>query len=295
MADFVITCCSTADLTREHFNRRNVPLAYFKFTIDGVTYPDDLGESMPFETFYGKIAAGSMPVTTQVNATEYADLFEPFLKDGIDVLHLTLSSGISGAYNSAKIAETELRAKYPDRKLVVIDTLAASSGYGLLLDKALDMRDAGASFDEIAEWVEKNKLRLHHWFFTSDLKHLKRGGRVSSAAAIVGMFLNICPILNVNNAGLLTPRSKVRGKKNVILEMAKLMVKHAEGGANYTGKCFISQSACYEDARALADELEKEIPGIDGGVLINSIGTVIGSHTGPGTVALFFWGDERGV
>ncbi|MDR1329263.1 MAG: DegV family EDD domain-containing protein, partial [Oscillospiraceae bacterium] len=182
MSEYVITCCSTADLTREYFTERDVPLGYFKFTMNGKTYADDFGETMPLKEFYETVAAGAMPVTSQLNVTEYIALFEPFLRAGTDVLHLALSSGISGSYGSAKIAEEELRPKYPDRKIYVIDSLAASSGYGLLLDAALDMRDAGETIDRTMAWVEANKLKLNHWFFTSDLTHLKRGGRVSGAA-----------------------------------------------------------------------------------------------------------------
>ncbi|NLB29941.1 MAG: DegV family protein [Clostridiales bacterium] len=293
MPDYIISCCSTTDLNREYFENRSVPLGYFKYTIDGKEYTDDLGETMPFEEFYARIAAGAMPVTSQINVTEYIAMFEPRLQEGRDILHMTLSSGISGSYNSAKIAEAELREKYPDRKLFVIDSTGASSGYGLLVDTALDMRDGGAGIDEVAEWVEANKNRLHHWFFTSDLKHFKRGGRVSATAAAMGSLLNICPILNVNSEGKLIPRTKVRGKKNVIKEMVELMKKHAEGGVNYNKKCFISNSACLEDAEALAKLVEAELPNIDGGVRIYDIGSIIGAHTGPGTVALFFWGDER--
>jgi DegV family protein with EDD domain len=252
-----------------------------------------MGKSMPIAEFYSRISAGAMPVTSQVNTEAYTEMFESYLSQGIDVLHISLSSGISGSYSSAAAAQKELAPRYPDRKLYVIDSLAASSGYGLLLDKSLDMRDAGATIDEVHEWVEDNKLRLHHWFFTSDLTHLRRGGRVSSASAIVGTFLNICPILNVDYHGNLTPRSKVRGKKRVIAEMVERMKSHAEGGLSYSGKCFMSQSACYEDAKALSDAILAEFKNIDGGVVINNIGTVIGSHTGPGTVALFFWGDKR--
>lgn len=270
-----------------------MPLAYFKYTIDGKTYADDLGETMSFKDFYAAVADGAMPVTSQVNVAEYAALFEQYLSQGIDLIHLTLSSGISGSYNSAKIAEEEMRTKYPDRKIAVIDSLAASSGYGLLLDETLNKRDAGYDFDKLVEWVENNKLRVHHWFFTSDLKHLKRSGRVSNITAIAGTFLNICPILNVDNMGRLTPRSKARGKANVVKDVVQRFSSLSDGGSNYSGKCFISHSACHVDAKILAQEISKVAPNILDGVMINSIGTVIGSHTGQGTVALFFWGSER--
>jgi DegV family protein with EDD domain len=280
-------------MTPEFFSGRDVPLAYFHFTMNGKEYPDDMGKTIPIQEFYDSIAAGATPVTSQVNTDAYVQLFEPFLADGIDVLHIALSSGISGSYSSAKIAQTELARRYPDRKLYVVDSLAASSGYGLLVDAALDMRDAGASVDEVYAWAERSKLRLHHWFFTSDLRHLRRGGRISGASAIVGTFLNICPVMDVNSTGHLTPRAKVRGKKKVIAELVERMRRHADGGDGYAGKCFMSQSACREDAQALADDLGEIFKGIDGGIRIHNIGTVIGSHTGPGTVALFFWGDER--
>lgn len=293
MPNYIISCCSPSDLTKEYFERRSVPLGYFKFSIDGKDYIDDLGKSLPLKDFYAMVDAGAMPVTSQVNVADYIAMFEPMLKDGNDVLHLALSSGISGSYNSAKIAEAELRAKYPDRKLIVIDSLAASSGYGLIVDTALDMRDGGMEIDKLADWLEKNKNRLHHWFFTSDLKHFKRGGRVSATAAVMGSLLNICPILNVNSQGKLIPREKARGKKNVTKRMVELMKAHAENGAAYSKKCFISNSACPDDANALIDAINAEIKGIDGGIQLYDIGTTIGSHTGVGTVALFFWGDER--
>jgi DegV family protein with EDD domain len=291
--NYKITCCSTTDMPPEFFSERDVPLAYFHFTLDGADYPDDMGKTIPLKEFYERIDAGAMPSTSQVNTETYIALFEPFLQAGTDVLHIALSSAISGSCGSAKIAERELRAKYPERRIYVVDSLAASSGYGLLVDAALDMREDGAAIDEVYAWLETHKLNMHHWFFTANLKHLRRGGRVSSTSAVVGTFLNICPILNVNDTGHLTARGKARGKKHVIAELVNHMKKHAVNGTAYSGKCFISNSACYEDAEALADAIRAEFKSIKGDILINDIGTVIGSHTGPGTVALFFWGDAR--
>lgn len=293
MNQFVLTCCSTADKTKEYFERRNIPYACFHYTMDGAEYPDDLGQTMPFDEFYQRIADGAMPVTSQVNVSEFTAFFESFLKEGRDVLHICLSSGISGTYNSACIAGRELSVKYPDRKIIIIDSLGASSGFGLLVDAAADLRDAGKSLDDTAAWVEANKLKIHHWFFTSDLSHLKRGGRISAASAMVGSVLNICPLMNIDSEGHLVPRYKIRTKKKVIAEMIKQMEDHALGGADYSGKCFISYSACYEDARAVANLVEERFTHLNGPVMIDSIGAVIGAHTGPGTVALFFFGDER--
>lgn len=293
MFSYVLTCSSTADMPYDYFKKREIPFVSFHYILNGEEYPDDLGQSITFEEFYGKIAAGAMPTTSQVNVVQYIDFFEPFLKEGKDILHVSFSSGLSGSYNSAAIAREELLSKYPDRKILVVDSLGASSGYGLLIDMAADMRDNEAGIDEVYKWVEENKLTVHHWFFSTDLTHYKRGGRISAASAAVGTLLNICPLLNVSADGKLTPRRKIRGKKRVIEEIVHMMEVHAKGGRNYSGKCFISNSACYEDARKVADLVEEKFPLLNGRAEINSIGTVIGSHTGPGTVALFFFGDKR--
>lgn len=293
MSEYVISCCSTADLTEEHFRERKISYICFHYELDGKQYLDDLGKSMPFDKFYEAMVNGADTKTSQINSEEFTEYFEPFLKDGKDILHLTLSSGISGVVNSARIAAEELGEKYPERKIIIIDSLAASSGYGLLMDKLADLRDEGMGLDELATWTEENKLKLHHWFFSSDLTFFIKGGRISKTAGFVGGVLNICPLLNVDNLGRLIPRFKIRTKKKVIKAIVDKMEEFAEGGIDYTGKCYISQSACYEDARAVADLVEERFPKLNGKVVINSIGTTIGSHTGPGTVALFFWGSER--
>ena len=174
-----------------------------------------------------------------------------------------------------------------------MDSLGASSGYGLLMDMLADRRDGGASLEEVRSWAEENKLNVHHWFFSTDLTFYIKGGRVSKTAGMLGTLLKICPLLNMDAQGHLIPREKIRSKKKVIAETVKKMVEHADGGLDYCGKCHISHSACYADARAVADLVEKTFLKLNGTVMINNIGTVIGSHTGPGTVALYFLGDER--
>lgn len=293
MGEYKITCCSTADMSYQYFIEKGIPYACFHYRIGEQEYSDDLGQSVSFKEFYAKIAAGAMPITSQVNADEFEHLFEPILQKGQDVLHLSLSSGISGAHSSALIARDELSLKYPERKIYILDSLGASSGYGMLVDAAWEKQAAGASIDELYEWLEKNKLNLHHWFFSTDLTHYKRGGRISATSFAVGSLLNICPLMNMDHMGRLIPRKKIRGKKHVIEEIVKMMEAHAQGGLAYSGKCFISNSDCPEDAQAVARLVEEKFKNLDGKVLINSVGTVIGSHTGPGTVALFFWGDER--
>lgn len=293
MTGYIISSSSTADMPLEYFKQRNIPYVPFHFILDGKEYPDDLGQSIPFDEFYKRISEGAMPTTSQVNVGQFVDFFTPFLEEGKDILHIEFSSGLSGTYNSATIAREQLLEEYPDRKIEVVDSLAASGGYGLLLDYAVDMKDEGAALEEVRDWVEENKLNVNHWFFSTDLTHYKRGGRISATSAVVGSMLNIAPLLNMNAKGELTPRKKVRGKKQVIKEMVKRMEENALNGTDYDGKCFITHSAAYNDALKVADTIEQNFPSLIGKVEINSVGTVIGSHTGPGTVALFFMGDKR--
>lgn len=293
MSDYILSCCSTADLSKQHLDSRDIKYVYFHYFLDEKEYPDDLGQSMPFDKFYRAMADGAMTRTAQVNISEYLDYFTPFLEAGKDILHLTLSSGISGSYNSAVNAANIARERYPDRKIYVVDSLAASSGYGLLMDALADKRDAGMDIDGLRDWAEENRLRLHHWFFSTDLTFFVRGGRISKAAGVFGGVLNICPLMNVDNLGRLIPREKIRTKKKVIRAIVDKMEQYADGGLDYDGKCYMSNSACLEDAREVARLVEERFKKLNGKVLINSIGTVIGSHTGPGTVALFFWGKKR--
>ncbi len=293
MSEYILSCCSTADLSEEHFQSRSLSYICFHYELDGMQYSDDLGKTMPFDQFYAAMVAGADTKTSQINVDEFITYFEPFLQEGKDILHLSLSSGISGVVNSAMVARDTLAERYPDRKIYVLDSLAASSGYGLLMDKLADLRDEGQSIDEVYEWAQQNLLKLNHWFFSSDLTFFIKGGRISKTAGFVGGMLNICPLLNVNHLGQLIPRYKIRTKRKVIQAIVDKMEECIPEGTAYHGKCYISQSACYEDARAVADLIEERFPGLDGRVLINNIGTTIGSHTGPGTVAVFFWGKER--
>lgn len=290
---YVLSCCSTADLSKEHFEAIDVKYICFHYELDGVQYPDDLGQSIPFDEFYQKMVDGAETRTSQVNVEEYAAYFRTFLEAGQDVLHLCLSSGISGSYNSARIAAEQLREEFPDRKLYVEDSLAAASGFGLLMQTLAEMRDAGADIDTLRDWALENRTKLHHWFFSTDLTFYVKGGRVSKVSGWFGTALNICPLLNVDPNGKLTPRKKIRGKKAVIKAIVAQMEENAQGGTDYNGRCYMCHSACLEDARAVADLVEAKFPHLNGKVEINSIGTTIGSHTGPGTVALFFWGKER--
>ena len=293
MADYILSCCSTVDISAEHLAKRNLSYACFHYYMDGVAYSDDLGKSMPFETFYAKMAAGADTKTSQINMDEFIAYFTPFLKEGKDILHVTLSSGLSGVTNSAMAAAKVLSESYPERKIYIVDSLGASSGYGLLMDKAADLRDGGMTIDQLRDWLLEHRLEMNHWFFSTDLTFYIKGGRVSKVSGWFGTVLKICPLLNMDNAGKLIPRFKIRGKKNVMTEIVQKMKEYAIGGTNYNDKCYISHSACLEDAKAVAAMIEAAFPHLNGKVEINDIGTTIGSHTGPGTVAVFFWGKRR--
>jgi len=293
MGNYCLSCCSAVDLTPERMKQRDLHYVCFRYTLDGTEYPDDMGVTMSSEELFDRMRKGAETKTSQVSVTEYIRHFEPLLREGKDILHVTLSSGLTGTYNSACLAKAELAEQYPERKIYIVDSLGASSGYGLLMETLADQRDAGKTIDELYAWTEENKLRLHHWFFSTDLSFYIRGGRISKAAGLVGTMLNICPLLNMDQEGHLTPREKIRGKKRVLNRIVEQMEQHAEGGTAYRGKCYLCHSLCEEDARAVAALVKERFPQMDGEVEIFPIGTTIGSHTGPGTVALFFWGDRR--
>ena len=293
MSDFQLSCCSAADLSESYFKERDITYLSFHFELDGKDFPDDLGKTISPEELFQRMDAGAATKTSQVTINEYTDFFRGVLSDGRDLLHVTLSSGLSGTYNSAMIAKEIVEEEYPERKIFVMDSLAASSGYGLLVDKLADMRDAGIDIEEVFRWGEENKRKLHHWFFSTDLTYYIRGGRVSRTAGAIGTMLNICPLLNVNFEGHLIPREKVRTKKKVLRRTVDKMLQFADGGKDYNGRVFISHSLCEDDAKELQKMIEEKFLKIEGPIHMFPIGATIGSHTGPGTVALFFWGSER--
>lgn len=292
-SSYVLSCCSTADLSKEDFLDKNISYVCFHFSLNDTLYTDDLGESISISDFYQAMRDGAKTKTSQVNVGEFIAYFTPFLEKGLDIFHVCLSSGLSGVYNSANIAKEALKEKYPNRNIYIVDSLAASSGYGLLMDKLSKLRDKGYSIQELFEWTELHKLELHHWFFSTDLSFYVKGGRISKVSGFVGTALNICPLLNVNDKGQLIPRFKIRGKKKVIKEIVQKMEEFATNGQDYEDDCYISHSDCFDDAKEVATLVEQSFPKLKGKIKIYNVGTTIGSHTGPGTVALFFWGTKR--
>ena len=291
--NYIISCCSTADLSEKHFSDRNIKYVCCHFSMDGKQYLDDLGKSISFDEFYKKLSKGAKVTTSQTGVGEFKEYFEDFLRRGFDILHVSLSSGISGAFNCANAAKNTLSEKYPDRKIYIIDSLSVSSGYGLLMDKIADFRDCGMDIDQLCTWIENNKIKINHWFFTTDLSYLIKGGRISRVSGMFGKLLNIYPLMTVNRSGKLVPKFKIRGKKHVMDKVLEQMELYAENGINYNDKCYISCADCYNDASILADLIEQKFHSLKEKVSIYNIGTVIGCHTGPGLVALFFFGSDR--
>src|SRR5690554_6634950 len=252
-----------------------------------------MGKTISSKEFYNLMRSGASTKTSQINANEYIEFFKPFLENNQDVLHVEISSGLSGSYNSAMLAKSILEEEYPNNKITIIDSLAASAGYGLLVTTAAKLRDNNYSFDELVDWINDNKLNLHHWFYSTDLSYYVKGGTITQTAGFVGSLLNLCPLLNVDNKGKLVPRHKVVGKKRVMKRIVSQMKEFALNNLEYNGKCFISHADILDDAKEVAARIEEEFPNLEGKVEIFNIGTTIGSHTGPGTLALFFMGDTR--
>lgn len=287
MRDYIITVNSTVDLPKEWLIERNVPVIPLKYTIDGETYTDMAGLSS--KEFFAKLREGKMATTSQINPEEAREYLEPYLKEGKDVLHLAFSSGLSGTCNSMRIAAEELKEEYPDAKVYIIDTLCACLGEGLLLYYALKQQASGKTIDETAKWVEENKLHICHNVTVDDLNHLHRGGRVSKTAAVLGTMVQIKPIIHMNQEGCLQVIGKERGRKKALNKIVDMAAKQIQGWEN--DLAMITHGDCVEDAEYVA-KLVREKLGIEE-VLINNIGTVIGSHTGPGVVAVFVMGNER--
>ena len=292
--NIVLSCESTVDLPFAYISGRNIEVLFYTYSVDGVEYDDDMGrDPEALGRFYGFMDAGKFPATSQINVYKYTDYFESLLKlySG-DILHIAMGSGMSPSVNNAVEAAKKLTEKYPDRKIKVIDSLCSCGGYGILVDIAADMRDEGKSFEEIIDWLEDNKSRIHHQFFSTDLKYFKRSGRVSGAAATVATILGICPIMHLNSTGHIVAYGKVRGKKNAIKTTVETMLKDVEEGEDYSGKCVLCHSNCIEEAEETLKLIKKTFPKLKK-IMLSNIGTIIASHSGPGTVALFFVGKPR--
>ena len=290
MSSFVILTDSSADLSASMVQQLDVQVLPLSFVLDGHTYHDHPdNRDMDPRLFYERLRSGDMATTSAVNVAQYTEALEPLLQAGQDVLILAFSSGLSTTYNSSLIAVKELQAKYPDRKLFTVDTLCASLGQGLLVWYAAQARARGGSIEEVRDWIEEHKLNLCHQFTVDDLHFLKRGGRISSATALVGSMLHIKPVLHVDNEGHLINTGKVRGRQAALKALVDRMEHTAIDSGSLT--VFISHGDCLEDAQTVADMVKKRF-GVQE-VYINYVGPVIGAHSGPGTLALFYMGTDR--
>lgn len=289
--EYIITTDSTCDLPKSYIKENNIRVLPLTYVLEGVTY--NIDKTLPINEFYGKMKSGAMPTTSQVNPEEAKEAFLSILEDGVGILHIAFSSGLSGSYNSARIAAEELREENPEYEIYVIDSLCASLGEGMLVHKAVKLKEQGKTIQETVKWLEANKLHVCHNFTPDDLNHLYRGGRVSKTAAILGTMANVKPVLHVDDEGHLIPLSKVRGRKKSLVTLVDNMEKQIGSyiEENKRDGVFIGHGDVEEDARFVAD-LVKERFGIES-FLISYVGPVIGSHTGPGILALFFMGEKR--
>lgn len=287
MNEFVIVSDSTVDLPKEYLQSKQVPIISLSYIMDGVTYEEMDGLS--HKEFFEKLRAGSLPTTSQINPEQAREALELFAKEGKDILYIGFSSGLSGSYNSVRMAAEDLKEEYPDINIITIDSLCACMGEGLLLYKALELKEHGMSMEEIAKWVEANKLHICHNVTVDDLNHLHRGGRISKTTAVVGSMIKIKPIIHMSDEGKLVVIGKERGRKKSLVSIVDRMEKQMQGYDNDI--VMITHGDCIEDAEFVKKQVEERF-GIHN-VMINGIGSVIGSHTGAGVVAVFFMEDKR--
>jgi len=289
MKNYVIVTDSTSDLPTELIEKLGVKVIPLTFELEGISYKDQDSSQMSTHVFYESLRRGEKSVTSLINTETFIDYFEPILKTGNDIIYIAFSSALSGTYNASLLAIEELLEEYTDSKIITIDSKAASVGEGLLVYSAAKKKEAGLSIDELQEWILQNILKVCHWFTVDDLNHLKRGGRVSALGATIGTALNVKPILHVDNEGRLIPMSKVRGRKKSLIALLDHMVETCVDPEEQV--IFIGHGDAKEDAEFLAQLIRDKFIVKD--IVISNIGPVIGTHSGPGTIALFFFGTER--
>lgn len=291
MAEYIISTDTSCDFPLEYVKQHQLPLVTLFYSIDGVTGENGCPSSDVLKNFYDKMRAGSMTKTQQASIEDTEKVFREILKEGKDILHIAFSSGLSGTANAARLAAENMMEEFPGRKIIVIDSLCASLGQGLLVDYALKLQQQGKTMEETAKWLEDHIQNICHLFTVEDLKYLQRGGRISKTTALVGTMIGIKPVLHVDPEGKLVSISKVRGRKQSIQALVNKMEENIGKYRAEKQPIFISHGDCIEDANYLA-ELVKERFGYDE-FLINDVGPTIGAHSGPGTLALFFMGETR--
>ena len=280
---------SACDLKREYIDKNNIGLLSLILNLEGQAIKDDLGKSLSYEEFYNKMRHGATPTTSQINAHDFEEEFTKYIKNGDSIIYISISSSLSGTFNSANIARNNLIEEYPEAKIELVDSSSVSMGQGLLVLKACEMRDNGASIDEIVEWLEENKRKVIHSILIDDLNHLKRGGRISGATATIGSLLNIKPSAYLDDEGKLVQGEKIKGKKKALRFLANEVKERAVETENEV--LYICHGDCLEEAEALRDIILQEVKFKD--VIINYVGNVVGAHAGPGVLAAIFLGKNR--
>jgi len=290
MNNYTITTEITADLSINLVNELGITVIPMIYSIDGIEHVYDLnGSDTSLSDFYKKLENGGIAKTTQINPAGYIEYFEPILASGNDLLHIGFSSGLSGSFNSAVLASELLKEKYPNRRCICIDSLSASSGHGLLVYEACQMKKKGLSITELQRWVEENKLRVAHWFIVSDLDHLQRGGRISATAALVGSVLHVYPILKVNDYGKLEMSTKIRGSKKAVSRLNQILMNNISKSDSQT--IMIAHSDDFASAQILQKMIASSLP--EHSIFINDMGPIIGAHTGKNALTLHFFTSHR--
>ncbi len=280
---------SCTDLPSEYIKKNNIRYLSLICNLDGKEYKDDFGETLGYKEFYATVRSGKMPTTSTINVQSFYEEFKSHVSQQNSVIYIGFSSALSGCISSATVARQQILEEYPEADISIIDSKSASLGYGLICYYANEMLSSGAYKEEVVKWVEENKLRLNHWFTVEDLFHLKRGGRVSATAAVVGTLLDVKPVLHVDDEGRLIPVTKVKGRKKSLRMLAD---KLQEGIVDPENQVIaISHGDCIEDVEFLIKLIKEKVTVKD--IIVNDVGPVIGTHSGPGTVALFFLAEKR--
>lgn len=289
MKDYVIMTDSCCDMPHHYIEEKNIPFVALTCNFKGKEYIDDFGLSLDYKAFYEGMANGEIPKTSQANADAFYKVFKDVINQGKDIIYIGVSSGLSGTYNSANIAKNMILDEHNDVRIAIVDILTASLGQGLMIMKAVEMKENGAGFDDVVNYLENNKMKLNTYITVNDLNHLKRGGRISTAAALFGTVLHIKPILTINDEGRVLPVIKAKGRKNALSTIAKIVIEKIENPEEAT------ISICHGDAEEEALKLKELIlKGVNvKNVVINYIGPVVGTYGGPGALAVFFMGEHR--
>lgn len=280
---------SACDLTRDYIKNNNIGLLSLILNLNGQAIKDDLGETLSYKDFYNKMREGATPTTSQINAHEFEEEFIKYIKNGDSIIYISLSSSLSGTFNSANIAKNNLMNEYPNANIYLVDSLSVSVGQGLLVAKACEMRDSGIGAEEIVNWLEENKRKVIHSILIDDLNHLKRGGRISGATAAIGGLLNIKPTLFLDDEGKLIQGEKIKGKKKALRFLVNEVREKAVDTENEI--LYICHGDCLEEAETLRDMILEEVKFKN--VIISYVGNVIGAHAGPGVLAAVFLGSNR--